>query len=102
MEHGRILAYIAVKVHVGAVIREVEQLALDFQRVFVLLQPVEKLENVLLLGVESAVFVAVSARFRSNAAISSRSRRSSNSDPVRVARFFKKYILPPYLKWYGM
>ena len=54
MEHGRILAYIAVKVHVGAVIREVEQLALDFQRVFVLLQPVEKLENVLLLGVDKS------------------------------------------------
>ena len=36
MEHSRILAYIAVKVHVGAVIRKVEQVALDFQRVFVL------------------------------------------------------------------
>ena len=36
MEHGRILTHVAVKVHVGAVIRKVEQLALDFQRVFVL------------------------------------------------------------------
>ena len=36
MEHSRILAYIAVKVHVGAVIRKVEQVALDFQRVLVL------------------------------------------------------------------
>ena len=62
MEHGRILTHVAVKVHIGTVRSEVEQVALDFQRVFVLSQPVEELEEVLLLGVESAVFIIVPAQ----------------------------------------